>query len=131
MSSARMPVDRKNVGSSKRFPFSSSIGDKLTLGDLCVKNEMFQDSPWDGLSSMLVANHNLETLLTSIQTAHRLHELESSDAEKFCPVRLIRAREAIEEVFESETPLDVIADNRKTLGSFCNQKGDHEEEQSR
>ena len=80
---------------------------------------------------MLVANHNLETLLTSIQTAHRLHDLEASDAEKFCPVDLIRAREAIEEVFESETPLDVIADNRKTLGSFSSQKGDHEEEQSR
>ncbi len=131
MSSARMPVDRKNVGSSKRFPFPSSIGDKLTLGDLCVKDKMFQDSPWDGLSSMLVANHNLETLLTSIQTAHRLHDLEASDAEKFCPVNLIRAREAIEEVFESETPFQVITDNRKTLESFSSQKGDHEEEQSR
>ncbi len=80
---------------------------------------------------MLVANHNLETLLTSIQTAHRLHDLEPSDAEKFCPVRLIRAREAIEEVFKSETPFDVITDNRKTLESFSSQKGDHEEEQSR
>ncbi len=59
LSSARIPVDRKNVGSSKRFPLPSSIGDKLFLGDLCVHDRMFQDSPWDGLSAMLVANHNL------------------------------------------------------------------------
>ena len=101
------------------------------MGDLCVENRKFQDSTWDETSSWLVANHNLETLLTSIHTAHRLHDLEASDAEKFCPVRLIRAREAIEEVFKSEMPLDVIADNRKTLESFSSQKGDHEEEQSR
>ena len=80
---------------------------------------------------MLVANHNLETLLTSIQTAHRLYDLEPSDAEKFCPVRLLQAREAIEEVFESETPFEMITDNRKALESFAGQKGDHEEEQSR
>ena len=126
-----MPVDRKNVGSTRKFPFSSSIGDKLTLGDLCVHNRKFQDSPWDGLSAMLVANHNLETLLTSIHTAHRLHDLEASDAEIFCPVNLIRALEAIEEVFKSETPFDVITANTKTLESFSSQKGDHEEEHSR
>ncbi len=62
---------------------------------------------------------------------YRLHDLEASDAEKFCPVNLIRAREAIEEVFKSETPFDVITANTKTLESFTSQKGDHEEEHSR
>jgi len=62
---------------------------------------------------------------------YRLHDLEASDAEIFCPVDLIRAREAIEEVFKSQTPFQVITNNRKTLESFCNQKGDHEEEHSR
>ncbi len=131
MPSARMPVARRNVGSNTRFPFSGSIGDKLMVSDLCVRDETFQDSSWDGFAAMLVANHNLETLLISIHKAHRLHNLEASDAEEFCPVRLIQAREVIEEVFESETPFDVIDENFQVLEYFASRKGYHEEEQSR
>lgn len=122
MGASRMPVERANVGSLKPFPFSSAVGEKLTLGDLCVNNGDFQDSPWDDVSWRLIANHNLDLLLRSISKAQRVYNLEVRDALECCPLKLVRARESIKEVFQSETPFDVIIDNTADLQIFSKLK---------
>ena len=122
MSAAEMPVDRANVGSQRNFPFLSAIGKRLTIGDICVKNKRSRGNTWDDLSWMLIANHNLDCLLRSIDQAQKLIDLETIDAQKWCPLELLNAQKAIRTVLRSQTPFDEITNNARKLKCLVNGK---------
>lgn len=122
MSSAEMPIDRANVGSETDFPFLSAIGKRLTIGDICVRNKQSRGNTWDDLSWMMIANHNLECLLRSIDQAQKLIDLETIDAQKWCPLELLNAQKAIRTVLRSETPFDDITKNARKLKCLVNGK---------
>ena len=52
LQSARMPDSKDFVGSSKRFPWRSPIGDRITMGDLCINKDNFDAYVWHGAAAV-------------------------------------------------------------------------------
>lgn len=65
-----MPQSRLHVGSNDPLPFSSPIADKLTLGDLNVRDGIFTERQFDTTSLLFLSNHNVWTYLNTFEAAN-------------------------------------------------------------
>jgi hypothetical protein len=81
MGALRAPDGRAFIGSGVRWLWPSPIGDRITMGDVCVpKPEQSRSRGfYDGLSHALLANHNLSALCFAIAQANRVFTAESID----------------------------------------------------
>lgn len=114
LQSARMPDSKDFVGSSKRFPWRSPIGDRITMGDLCVKTENFATTRWDDLSFLMLVNHNYSSLLLALEQAHRIWDMGAEFARTRLPSELAELGSIIDYVIETGTER-AIKDNLKAL----------------
>jgi hypothetical protein len=94
-----VPQSAKLVGSTEPFPYSSPIGDRLTMGDLNVRGGDWDQRSFDTISNALLCNHNCWVLLRAFELANQL-ALESNGAA--VPAQWQECLAFIDEVFEAD-----------------------------
>ena len=115
MSAGKLFDDRSYVGSPVPFPFTSAVGSRIKLGDICVRDEKFQDTCWDALSHVMIKHHNLDAYLRGLDMAHNISALADCDAQKHSPRWLMFARDAARRVFKASDPMTVIKHLKRDL----------------
>jgi hypothetical protein len=65
------PQSYNKIGSTDPFPFSSAIGDRMTIGHLNVQDwDAFDKRQYDNVSLLLLSNHNIWVTLDAVQRAN-------------------------------------------------------------
>jgi hypothetical protein len=138
-------VDNKALaGSDIPFPWGSPIGDRLTMGDVCWykpgmlnKNGKEGKTSWDSFSYFLLMGHNVYSHLESVQRANELTDavrkqyspsytdwtkIKSGSKEDqfdpWVPRNVVYMTSFIEQLFESETPMQMLDDAAPMLANF-------------
>jgi len=91
------------VGLDIRWPWPSPLGDRMTLGDFCVKKPPTAKSNHDKQSNHYFAHHNLAALCWGIALANRVFDSESVNHKHTIAHPVGAAVEAIDKVFASGT----------------------------
>ncbi len=94
-----VPQSARLAGSNEPFPYSSPIGDRLTMGDLNVRSGDWDQRSFDTISNVLLCNHNCWVLLRSFELANGL-AFESDGSQ--VPAQWRECIAFIEGVFEAD-----------------------------
>jgi len=97
--SERSPQGHIYVASNERFPFTSPIGDRLTLGDLNVYQNLYEKRRYDPISLAMLVNHNVYVYLKSFDMANTLAFSGSTFSE--IPKIYQQCIEVVSEAFDS------------------------------
>jgi hypothetical protein len=89
-------------GSDYHFPYSSPIGDLLTLNHLNIRGGEFQRGAYDTVSNHLLTNHNVWVYVRSFLEANELAFMQASEADKAVPQKLIDMCAFIEDILGEE-----------------------------
>jgi len=103
--------ERLGKVSGGRF-IETEVGKLLKMGDICVNGDPKFTSTWDVVTYALLMNHNIQVHLEGVYETQDLYDKADPH---FVPSELLQIKDVIHEVFRSETPHDVIRDNRKVL----------------
>lgn len=113
--------ERLGKVSGGRF-IETEVGKRLKMGDICVNGDPKFTSTWDVVTYALLMNHNIQVHLEGVYETQDLYDKSDRSRADFdpnahekVPTELLQIRDVIEEVFRSETPHDVILNNRKVL----------------
>lgn len=113
--------ERLGKVSGGRF-IETEVGKQLKMGDICVNGDPKFTSTWDVVTYALLMNHNIQVHLEGVYETQDLYDKSDRNREDFdphahekVPTELLQIRDVIHEVFQSETPHDVILKNRKIL----------------
>ena len=91
-----------DTGSSYHFPYSSPVGDLLTLNHLNIRGGEIQSGAYDAVSNHLLTNHNVWVYVRSFLEANELAFMQASEADKAVPQRLIDMCAFIEDILGEE-----------------------------
>jgi hypothetical protein len=91
-----------DTGSDYHFPYSSPIGDLLTLNHLNIRGGEFQRGAYDTVSNHLLTNHNVWVYVRSFLEANELAFMQASEADKAVPQKLIDMCAFIEDILGEE-----------------------------
>jgi len=91
------------VGLDIRWPWPSPLGDRMTLGDFCVKRPLGAKTNHDTQSNHYLAHHNLAALCWGIALANRVFDSESVNHNHTISHPVGAAVEAIDRVFATGT----------------------------
>lgn len=97
-----VPVNPQYANDTLHFPFSSPVGELITLGDLNVRGGDFQSKTFDSVSYALLANHNLYVYIRSLLEANELAFLRNSERHDFVPATLIEACDFVEDLMAEQ-----------------------------
>ena len=114
LSSAKCPDARKYVRSSIRFPWPSALGDRMTLGDICVVDGTNLNTYRDSQSQFYQMHHNLSSLCSAIVLANRVFDSESLEKHHTIASKMGKVVGAIKTVIASGR-LDVLEQHRSTF----------------
>ena len=138
------PDDKRLKGSKIPFPFQSAIGNRLTMGDVCYygegdlnKNGKEGATAWDSFSYVLMMAHNVYNQIRAVQVANDMNDIESvvyrpevkhwrktkasdttDEHSTYVPRNILYFNTFVEEVFTSETPMEVIDNARSYLADI-------------
>ncbi|MBS7805905.1 hypothetical protein KIH24_15130 [Rhizobiales bacterium TNE-4] len=101
MPTAKIPDDPRYVGSSLRFPWPSPLGNKLTMGDICIRCVATGDTTLDLQSQHYMALHNLAALCDGVALANRVFDSESVTHKHSIGAAIGAAVEAIDDIFRT------------------------------
>ena len=101
MPTRSVPNGHQFVGLDIRWPWPSPLGDRMTLGDFCVKKPPTAKSNHDTQSNHFFAHHNLAALCWGIALANRVFDSESVNHKHTIAHPVGAAVEAIDKVFAS------------------------------
>ena len=87
-----------DTGSDYHFPYTSPIGDLLTLNHLNIRGGEFQRGAYDTVSNHLLTNHNVWVYVRSFLEANELAFMQASEADKAVPQKLIDMCAFIEDI---------------------------------
>jgi len=133
-------------GSNMPFPINSPVGDRLTMGDICVrgegdlnKNGKETKTSWDTFSYGLIMAHNVCKHIEAVIQANRLADIESEyikpnirDWKKlkksdksdrpsaYVPRNLLYFNSFVEQLFESENPMSLLDEYHGFLDEISN-----------
>lgn len=137
--------DKRLAGSDLPLSWTSPVGDRLTMGDLCYYapgdlNKLGKEgrTSWDSFSYFLMMAHNVAQHIESVQRANQLsdvayatHDVDMLDwrrpakanskaleIDTWVPRNLIYFNTFVQELFKSETPMQMINDNTAFLGDL-------------
>lgn len=136
--------DKALAGSDIPFPWSSPVGDRLTMGDVCWykpgmlnKNGKEGKTSWDSLSYFLQMGHNVYSHLESVQRANELTDAalamydthhsqwmpgkagaKEHELSPWVPRNVIYLNNFIRDLFRSETPMTMLDEAASMLASF-------------
>ncbi len=112
----RGPHSPKLAGSAEPFPLPvSTIGKRLSVGDLCVKGDRYAKHAWDQLSHMMAANHNLDVMALALDQAHLLFDAGGDIAAAHIPPWLLEFGEILPEILASQNAMQLISKYRHQL----------------
>ena len=140
----KAPDDKRLKGSKIPFPFQSAIGNRLTMGDVCYygegalnKNGKEGATAWDSFSYVLMMAHNVYNQIRAVQVANDMNDIESvvyrpevkhwrktkasdttDEHSTYVPRNILYFNTFVEEVFTSETPMEVIDNARSYLADI-------------
>ena len=120
-----------DTGADYHFPYSSPVGDLLTLSHLNIRGGEFQRGAYDTVSNHLLTNHNLWVYVRGFLEANELAFMHPSEADKAVPQKLLDMCAFIElimgeerwqaklkkeklllaDVFSKKTAKDVVAED--------------------
>ena len=123
----KIPDGRHLVGSSVRFPWPSPLGDRLTLGDLCIKQGSNRSHYRDAQSDHYIVHHNLAALCYAIATANRIFDSENLLGTHSIAIDMGRAVAAIEQVIATGT-LTELERHRATFNAIRTVNDDPDED---
>lgn len=108
---------KEAVRSKAPYPFYSPVSKYLTIGDVATRDPIKwgTTTTWDQFSYELVMWNNLGILLTAIQMVNHIHDLPVKDQIPFIPEDLLWFHDFCPEVFKSETPFELIDQNKSKL----------------
>ena len=89
-------------GSDYHFPYSSPIGDLLTLNHLNIRGGELQKAAYDTVSNHLLTNHNVWVYVRSFLEANELALMQASEADKAVPQKLIDMCAFIDDILGEE-----------------------------
>jgi hypothetical protein len=89
-------------GSDYHFPYSSPIGDLLTLNHLNIRGGELQKAAYDTVSNHLLTNHNVWVYVRGFLEANELAFMQASEADKAVPQKLIDMCAFIEYILGEE-----------------------------
>jgi hypothetical protein len=140
--------DKRLAGTDIQFPWTSPIGDRLSMGDVCwykpgMLNKIGKEgkTSWDSLTYFLLMAHNVYQHIESVQRANELvdaemqmHSLQhkhwrklksSSKEEQFSPWvprDILYITQFIQDLFKSETPYSMLEEAAPMLANFNGKK---------
>jgi len=91
-----------DTGSDYHFPYSSPVGDLLTLNHLNIRGGEFQRGAYDTVSNHLLTNHNVWVYVRGFLEANELAFMQASEADKAVPQKLIDMCAFIEDILGEE-----------------------------
>lgn len=97
----RMPDSGAFIGLDVRWPWPSPLGDRMTLGDVCVKASPLATSTYDTQANHYATHHNLAALCRGVALANRVFDGESLDHQHTIGHSEGEAVELIDRVFAS------------------------------
>lgn len=108
------PQSYNKIGSTEPFPFSSAIGDKMTVGHLNVQNwDAFDKRQYDNVSLLLLSNHNIWVTLDAVQRANE--SAFSVNREDTTPKLYIECIDLIDAAFSASEWRGFIAKHKSTF----------------
>jgi hypothetical protein len=138
--------DRRLAGSDIPWPWSSPVGERMTMGDACYYkpgdlNKLGKESrtSWDSFAYFLMMGHNVYQHIESVQRANALNDtacvLHKPDPSNWHPTKgtngelsnwvprnVIYITELVNRVFTSETPFTELDKAAKLLADFNGKK---------
>jgi hypothetical protein len=99
----KCPNTSRVVGVAERFPWPSPLGNRLTLGDLCVRHTPSHGTYRDVQADHYLAHHNLASLCFAVSTANRIFDSESLLGQHTIATDMARAVKSIEKVIKTGT----------------------------
>ena len=140
----KAPDDKKLKGSDIPFPFKSAIGERLEMKDICWygegdlnKNNKEGKTSWDSFSYTLMMAHNVYNHIRAVQIANDMNDIErlkhqpdpkawmkvknadnTDEPSEFVPRNILYFNTLVEQVFTSETPMEVISNARAFLADI-------------
>ena len=142
-------VDTKALaGSDIPFPWGSPVGERLTMGDInwyhpgmLNKNGKEGKTSWDSLSYFLQMGHNVYSHIESVQRANALTDIATTQFktshhewrkvkngskedqfDPWVPRNALYMSNFIEELFKSETPMQMLDEAGAMMADFNGQK---------
>lgn len=126
------------------FPFESEIGRRLSIGDICwykpgMLNKVGKEgkTSWDSFGYALMMAHNTYCHIVAVQRANHLMDIEttkispnwrqwknlkdmdkSDEYSEWVPRNILYFHNFVEELFKSETPMQMIEDARPMLNKM-------------
>ena len=140
--------DKRLAGTDLQYPWTSPVGDRLTMGDVCwykpgMLNKIGKEgkTSWDSLSYFLLMSHNVYQHIESVQRANELTDATNivtsvnhkhwrklkngSKEEQFSPWvprDIVYITQFIYELFQSETPYQMLEEAAPMLANFNGKK---------
>ena len=96
------PVNPLYSNSQMHFPFSSPIGELMSMQHLNVRGGEFQKATFDPVSYALLSNHNAYVYVRALLEANELAFLENSERRDLVPATTIEACEFIEDLMAEQ-----------------------------
>ena len=137
--------DKRLAGTDFPIGWSSEVGDRLTMGDLCWYapgdlNKLGKEgrTSWDSFSYFLMMAHNVAQHIESVQRANQLSDVafvthdvnmldwrkpaksssKSLEIDNWVPRNLIYFNQFVKDLLVSETPMQMINDNSAFLSDL-------------
>lgn len=109
MPTKRAPDGFQFVGSNVLWPWPSPLGDRLVMGDMCVKKHPGKKSHRDNIANHFLTHHNLGALCWGIALANRIFDAECLNRQHtICP-HVGAAVEAIDEIMRVKSDSKLAA----------------------
>ena len=141
--------DKRFAGNfDMKFPFNGPIADRLKMGDVCwykpgMLNKIGKEgkTSWDSFSYFLMMAHNVYMHIDSVQNANALPDVATArytpshkhwqkvkagkkidEFDTWIPRNVIYVVNFINELFKSETPMQMLDEAQPMLADFSGQK---------
>jgi hypothetical protein len=88
-----------NTNGKFHYPFSSPVGELMTLDQINVKGGAYQGTPADLVSWLLMVNHTLYVYVRSFLEANELVFMDRNSAQQTVPKEILDVTEFIEKIF--------------------------------
>ena len=140
--------DKRLAGSQIPFPWGSPVGERMNMGDIChyapgMLNKIGKEgkTSWDSLTYFLLMSHNVYQHIESVQRANVLvdtakvrydtnhnnwrklkHGSRDEQFDAWVPRNTLYMVNFIDELFKSETPMQMLDEAAPMLANFNGKK---------
>ena len=104
-----------NTNGKFHFPFSSPLGELMTLDHINVNGGAYQGKPTDHISWLLMINHTLYVYVRAFLEANELVFLDRIQAQNCAPKEILEVIDFIEHVFSVKNWKREITKNKPML----------------